>query len=133
MFRHALRRVLWSVPTLLATSCGLFLVTPLARGPVDPLPGFLNLIPRDVRSLAMRAVSHVAAADESQDAGKRELRRLGGAALPYVLPHLEVLAPDARRRVATALSPLAERMRLPAGTHFAQPGAAVLFSPPVWD
>jgi len=133
MFRHAIRRVLWSIPTLLATSLVLFFVTTLAPGPADPLPRFLNLNPRDVRSLAQRAISHVAAADESQDAGKRELRRLGGAALPYVLPHLEVLAPDARRRVAMALSPLAERMRLPAGADLAEPGAAVLFWTRFWD
>src|SRR5260370_26434714 len=106
MFRHALRRVLWSVPTLLATSLVLFFVTTLAPGPVDPLPRFLNLNPRDVRSLAMRAVSHVAAADESQDAGKRELRRLGGAAFPSVLPPPQALPPDPPRRSPPPLPPL---------------------------
>jgi len=133
MFRHALRRVLWSVPTLLATSLVLFFVTTLAPGPSDPLPRFLNLDPQDVRALAKRALAHVAAADPSQEAGKRELRRLGGAALPYVLPQLEALAPDARRRVALALAPLAERMQLPVGADLARPEAAVLFWTRFWD
>jgi peptide/nickel transport system permease protein len=133
MLRHALRRVLWSVPTLLATSLVLFFVTTLAPGPLDPLPRFLNLDPLDVRALAKRALSHVAAADESQEVGKRELRRLGGAALPYVLPQLEALAPDARRRVALALSPLAERMQLSVGVDLTRPEAAVLFWTRFWD
>ena len=36
--------------------------------------------------------------------------RLGGAALPYVLPRLDDLSPEARGRVALALEPLAARM-----------------------
>jgi peptide/nickel transport system permease protein len=73
MLRYALRRVLWSIPTLLATSLFLFLVVttlapdPVRResgGPVDAaserieeahrsqffdLPRFVNYDPRDVR------------------------------------------------------------------------------------
>src|SRR5580704_15416425 len=136
MVRHALRRLLWALPTLLATSLVLFFVTTLAPDPmrtnasgspsgpeVDQarrarfldLPRFLNVAPEDVRSRAAAAMAHVEAADPESEASAQELRRLGGAALPYVLPALEALEPDARRRVAVALSPLAERMHLSGG------------------
>jgi ABC-type dipeptide/oligopeptide/nickel transport system permease component len=153
MLRHALRRLLWSVPTLLATSLVLFFVTTLAPDPAagepelanDPLaeqarrarfldlPRFVNVSPADVRSRAAAAMAHVAAADSRRDAGSRELVRLGGAALPYVLPAFEALAPDARRRVATALVPLAERMHLAVAADLAAPEDAVLFWTRIWD
>jgi peptide/nickel transport system permease protein len=154
MLRHALRRLLWAVPTLLATSLVLFFVTTLAPDPsrADPaalegspeldqarrarfldLPRFVNLAPADVRSRAAAAMSHVAAADSGREASAMELRRLGGAALPYVLPALEALAPDARRRVALALGPLAERMHLAVASDLEEPEAAVLFWTRLWD
>jgi hypothetical protein len=114
MLRYALRRVLWSIPTLLATSLFLFLVvTTLAPAPITPagaapgdagdrrieearrsqffdLPRFVNADPRDVRSNAREALTRVAAEDPGlHDAGARALERLGGAALPYVLPLLD--------------------------------------------
>ncbi len=97
------------------------------------LPRFLNVAPEDVRSRAAAAVAHVAAADSESDASAGELRRLGGAALPYVLPALEALEPDARRRVAVALVPLAERMHLSIVDDLAQPENAVLFWTRLWD
>jgi peptide/nickel transport system permease protein len=154
MLRHALRRLLWALPTLLATSLVLFFVTTLAPDPmrtktpgapsgpeVDQarrarfldLPRVLNLAPEDVRSRAAAAMAHVAAADAESESSAQELRRLGGAALPYVLPALEALEPDARRRVAVALVPLAERMHLSAADDLAQPEAAVLFWTRLWD
>jgi peptide/nickel transport system permease protein len=155
MFRYALRRVLWSIPTLLATSVVLFLVTTLSpepRPPGDPndpvaadafdqarrarfldLPSFFNATPRDVRARAHRALAHVANADARRDAAATELRRLGGAALPYVLPELESLAPDARRRVAVALEPVAERMGIADGRDLTQPDVAALFWAQFWD
>src|SRR5580658_7549431 len=117
MVRHALRRVLWALPTLLATSLVLFFVTTLAPDPMSTqmsglasrpdleqarrarfldLPRFLNVAPEDVRSRAAAAMAHVAAADAESESSAQELRRLGGAALPYVLPALEALEPDAR-------------------------------------
>ena len=154
MVRHALRRLLWALPTLLATSLVLFFVTTLAPDPmrtktpgslsgpeVDQarrarfldLPRFLNLAPEDVRSRAAAAMAHVSAADADSETSAQELRRLGGAALPYVLPALEALEPDARRRVAVALVPLAERMHLSAADDLAQPETAVLFWTRLWD
>src|SRR5215471_13587748 len=110
MLRYAIRRVLWAIPTLLATSLVLFFVTTLAPDPApgreDPLadearrsrfvdlPRFVNTNPQDVVSRARGAMVHVAAGDAQHVQGERELRRLGGAALPYVLPSFEALAPE---------------------------------------
>jgi peptide/nickel transport system permease protein len=77
------------------------------------LPAFFNARPEDVRSRAKRAIDALvderatpaAIADAS-----RELARLGGAALPYVLPGLDQQKPGPRGRVAVALAPIAERM-----------------------
>jgi ABC-type dipeptide/oligopeptide/nickel transport system permease component len=158
MFRFALRRVLWSIPTLLATSLVLFFVTSLAPDPEvsagmnaaraaaeNPaleevrrarfldLPAFLNLKPSDVRSRARDSIAHVSEADPLQDEGAHELVRLGAAALPYVLPQLETLGPEARRRVAAALVPVAERMALVTPGELAGPEAAALFWTRLWD
>src|SRR5271163_2410853 len=111
MLRFALRRVLWTVPTLLATSLVLFFVTTLAPAPPvstdDPaadearrarfldLPRFINTHPEDVVARATAALRLVAIPGPGHEAGARELQRLGGAALPYVVPILEALPPDA--------------------------------------
>src|SRR5580704_9735317 len=88
MLRYALRRILWAIPTLAATSLVLFFVTTLvpgARTPTGPgdasdpaalarslearrssfadLPRFLNRDPEDVRSRARAAVAEIAAGD----------------------------------------------------------------------
>jgi peptide/nickel transport system permease protein len=77
------------------------------------LPRFLNPHPNDVRSHA--AVDVEALVDDhvtpaAAEGASRDLARLGGAALPYVLPELDKLKPGARGRVAVALAPVAERM-----------------------
>src|SRR5579872_4868872 len=101
MFRYALRRLLWAIPTLLATSFVLFLVTTLAPEPAPPaesqdgreseafdqarrarfldLPALFNPDPQDVRSRARAAVARVASGDPRQQVvAARELVRLGG-------------------------------------------------------
>ncbi len=157
MLRYALRRVLWAIPTLLGTSLILFLVTTLAPDPTPAapsadapsaddalaeearrarfldLPRFLNTNPQDVRSRALDAVAHVASGDARHEEAARELQQLGGAALPYVLPRLEALPPDERRRVAVALVPLAVRMELSGAQELTRPEAAVLFWTRFWD
>jgi ABC-type dipeptide/oligopeptide/nickel transport system permease component len=154
MLRLALRRVLWSVPTLFATSLVLFFVTTLSPDPASlgsqgaeaspaleqarrarflDLPRFINLAPIDVRARTAEAMSHVAAYDGQRVAARAELRRLGGAALPYVLPALETLDPDARRRVALALVPVAVRMHLATADDLKGPEATVLFFTRLWD
>jgi peptide/nickel transport system permease protein len=146
MLRYALRRVLWAIPTLIATSLVVFFVTTLAPDPVAnssdgdawrprflDLPRFVNTDPQDVRSRARDAVSHVAAGDERYAAAGDELCRLGGAALPYVLPLLEALSPDARGRVAETLAPVAERMQVADAEQLRRPEAAVLFWTRFWE
>jgi ABC-type dipeptide/oligopeptide/nickel transport system permease component len=158
MLRYALRRILWSIPTLVATSLFLFFVTTLAPDPASPgsleeartpatdphveaarrarfldLPRFLNEDPQDVRSRARDAVAHVANDDAYRDVSARRLRELGGAALPYVLPALEALPPEVRGRVAVALAPIAERMGIGGADDLSAPDAAVLFWTRFWD
>ncbi len=150
MLRYALRRVLWWIPTLLATSLVLFLVTTLAPDPIAPgerevrrsqfydLPRFVNSDPNDVRSNTRAALSLLetdggAAQQSQEEEGARELQRLGGAALPYVLPVLESMGPEARGRVAVALAPVAERMALADRTGLAEPETAALFWTRFWD
>ena len=149
MFRYALRRILWAIPTLLATSLVLFLVTTLAPAPhavtEDPmedealrgrfldLPRFFNSNPPDVRTRTAQAVALVANGDAHSEAGARALVWLGGAALPWVLPTLESLPPDARGRVAVALAPLAERLELVHEGDLTQPDVALLFWTHFWE
>jgi peptide/nickel transport system permease protein len=149
MFRYALRRILWAIPTLLATSLVLFLVTTLAPAPravtEDPLedeglrarfldlPRFFDSNPPDVRTRTAQAVALVAKDEGHREAGARALVWLGGAALPWVLPTLESLPPDARGRVAAALAPLADRMQLDHDGDLTQPATAVLFWSHFWE
>jgi ABC-type dipeptide/oligopeptide/nickel transport system permease component len=149
MLRYAIRRILWAIPTLLATSLVLFFITTLAPAPGnsdDPLideawrgrfldvPRFLNTQPQDVRSRSAEAVAHVAAGDALSERRARRLVRLGGAALPYVLPSFEALPPEARGRLAVALAPLAERMGIAReGADLHDPERAVLFWSHFWD
>jgi hypothetical protein len=95
---------------------------------------FLNLAPRDVRSHALAAM-HDAASDDVQEAerGRRELLRLGGAALPHVLPQLDSLEPRARGRVALALGPLARRMRVANANDVDTEERALLFFGRYWQ
>ncbi len=153
MLRYALRRVLWAIPTLIATSLVLFFVTSLAPDPAAlrdrssgsrlleearrsrflDLPRFLNTDPHDVRSRAREAMSRVAAGDAGRAAAADELCALGGAALPYVLPQFEALSPDARGRVAVALAPVAERMGVGDADRLSRPEEAVLFWTRFWE
>jgi ABC-type dipeptide/oligopeptide/nickel transport system permease component len=147
MFRHVIRQLLWALPKLFATSLFLFFVTTLAppqhggqagasealRSRPADLPGFFNLYPNDVRTRSLEALTHVAEHDAQSDAAARELCRLGGAALPVVLPRLETLAPEPRGRVATALAPVAERMGLASAESLELPDAAALFWTRFWE
>ena len=157
MLRYTLRRVLWSIPTMLATSLVLFLVTTLAPDPLVTgasratgaerarlddvrrsqffdLPRFVNPEPKDVRAYANEALLRVASEDAAQeDEGARALQRLGGAALPYVLPSLDSLSPEARGRAAVGLAPVAERMGLVDRVGLLQPETATLFWTRFWD
>lgn len=141
MLRYAIRRLLWGIPTLIGVSLLVFFLTsllpdpggdsPEARAEIlarDPaaydameerrrdrfldLPRFFNAQPEDVRARASDAIDHLVADDAEAKLAAHRLARLGGAALPYVLPRLDNLSPAARGRVAVALEPVAERMGL---------------------
>jgi ABC-type dipeptide/oligopeptide/nickel transport system permease component len=158
MLRYALRRVLWAIPTLIATSLVLFFITTLAPDPAAPndavdarqpasdprveearrtrfldLPRFMNTDPQDVRSRAIQALAHVSAGDWRQVAAADELSRLGGAALPYVLPMFEAMSPDARGRIAVALAPIAARAEVGDAQQLLRPEAAVVFWTRFWE
>ena len=141
MLRYAIRRLLWGIPTLIGVSLLVFFLTsllpdpgadsPQARAEIwarDPaafdaveerrrerfldLPRFFNPQPEDVRVRANEAMDHIVADDADAKLAAHRLARLGGAALPYVLPRLDNMAPAARGRVAVALAPIAARMGL---------------------
>jgi ABC-type dipeptide/oligopeptide/nickel transport system permease component len=76
------------------------------------LPRFFNPQPADVRTRSAEAIDHLVANDAQAAMAAHTLGKLGGAALPYVLPKLDNLAPAARGRVAVALAPVAARMGL---------------------
>lgn len=155
MLRHALRRILWMLPTLFAVSVLSFLVLSFVPDPADDprlaaalsradrerlrrerfldLPRFINPSPRDVHVRATEAVRTIAAGGADEARAAAELRRLGGAALPHVLPLLDALAPEPRATVALALAPIAARMRLPRAEEAADPSRAVAYWTRFWD
>jgi ABC-type dipeptide/oligopeptide/nickel transport system permease component len=141
VLRYAIRRILWGIPTLIGVSLLVFFLTSLlpdpggdtaeARAEIlarDPsaydamderrrerfldLPRFFNPQPADVRTRSAEAIDHLVANDAQAAMAAHTLGKLGGAALPYVLPKLDNLAPAARGRVAVALAPVAARMGL---------------------
>ena len=140
MLRYALRRALWILPALVVTTLLLFaLVTRLAgrhthegQGVGRELPLFFNSKPRDVRALSEQAVRDIAQQRNTEQA-KSQLVRLGGAALPFVLPQLDALGPEARGRLALALQPIALRMGLASPQAFSSPNGAVTFWTRFWE
>src|SRR5580692_10453067 len=160
MLRYALRRTLWAIPTLFGVSLLVFFVTTLIPDPAgnsvllpsvvrrDPtavlaqeeqrrahfldLPRFVNPRPQDVETRAEKIVAHLAADDGDAALAAHRLARLGGAALPFVLPKLDNLAPAARGRVALALRPIAERMGL-SDRRLGDPDRAALFWARFWE
>ena len=162
MLRYVLRRALWAIPTLFGVSLVVFLVTTLLPDPagddpdgalnlleVDPLrfdeleekrrlhfldlPRFFNPRPNDVRTRTEEAIGHLVAGDAVAPLAAHRVSRIGGAALPYVLPRLDRLAPSARGRVAVALAPIAERMGLSDARVLRDPEQAALFWQRFWE
>ncbi len=139
-FRRVFPRALRLLLTLLAVVLvGFYGAASSARQPTSgwsysKLPVFLNLAPRDVRDRALRAMREAAQPDgEVAFAARRELVRLGGAALPHVLPRLDSLEPSARGRVALALGPVALRMRVASADDVASAERALLFFGRFWQ
>lgn len=132
--RYALRRVLWLLPTLLILSGIAFWLCSATARTRDPslraLPRFVNPNPRDCRSRALDALARL---ERGDDAAAAELVRLGGAALPHVLPQLDTLPGDAGARLASALVPIARRMGLSGADEIDSPHAAVTFWRRFWQ
>ncbi len=155
MLRHALRRLLWTLPTLIGISLITFFLLSFVPDPTDDptfaaslpreelahlrrarfldLPRFANVSPVDVRIRTAGAVRAVAGDDENAEEGRRELQRLGGAALPYVLPRFDSLPPEQRARLALSLAPIARRMGLPRSDEATDPVRAVAYWTRLWD
>ncbi|APR75195.1 Oligopeptide transport system permease protein OppB [Minicystis rosea] len=132
MLGHALRRLLWSIPALIGISIITFFFLSYVPDPTDDpviaatlapaeltrqrrerfrdLPRFFNLAPRGVRERAGALVDAIAKGGPDAAMARTELSRLGGAALPHVLPRLDSLPPAPRRELALALAPIARRM-----------------------
>jgi peptide/nickel transport system permease protein len=162
VLRYALRRALWAIPTLFGISLVVFFVTSLLPDPAvdlprrasvlvqrDPalydaleekrreryldLPAFFAPKARDLRQKTDEAVSRVAADDSDAALGAHQLAKLGGAALPFVLPALDKLPPVERGRVAVALAPIGLRMEASTPEVLGDPSAAVLFWTRFWE
>lgn len=107
---ETLRRLLWLVPLLGAASLVLFALLAAGLPAAEErkaLPLFFNPAPRGIRDHVAEAVDGLRQGDSPEAADS--LARLGGAALPLVLPELEQLDPPARTRIALALAPIARR------------------------
>jgi ABC-type dipeptide/oligopeptide/nickel transport system permease component len=152
MLRHALRWLLWIIPTLIGVSFAAFLFLSYVPDPTeDPtvhfepaerervrrdkfleLPRFFNFSPRDVRARTSEAISAIVDGDEETSTrGRHELARLGGAALPHVLPSLDALSPEPRAKVTVALAPIGDRMGFTA-ERLTDPDRAVAFWTRFW-
>jgi peptide/nickel transport system permease protein len=133
--RSVLRRLLWLGPAIVLMTMVTFGALSLALrvdGDGETLPLFFNPEPGAVERLAVRAVRTIAASPAPEPEAAAELARLGGAALPFVLPGLDSLSPDGRARVVAALRPLAARMGLEIDASW-EPSREVLFWSRFWE
>jgi ABC-type dipeptide/oligopeptide/nickel transport system permease component len=76
--------------------------------------------------------AHIVADDKDAAFCEERLARIGGAALPHLLPHLDDLPPSSRGRIAVALAPVARRMRIGEEAELVQPERAVPFWERFW-
>lgn len=157
MLAFALRRAIWAIPTLFGVSLVVFLLTTLlpdpeadasiaagdvaARVRVDELrrarfldlPRLINVEPRDARVTVDDCTAHIVADDDDAALCEERIARIGGAALPLLLPRLDDLPPAARGRVAVALAPVARRMAIGEEAELTEPDRAVLFWRRFWE
>lgn len=154
MLAFALRRAMWAIPTLFGVSLVVFLMTtllpePTTVGHVDvgatlrieearrtrflELPRFFNVAPEDVRSKVEGCVKHIEQSDARAILCEARLKEIGGAGLPYLLPHLDMLSSGPRRQIAVALAPVAERMGLGDARLATDPDRAALFWRHFWE
>jgi peptide/nickel transport system permease protein len=157
MFAFALRRAVWAIPTLFGVSLVVFLLTTLLPDP-EPSPGgvpgdlsyrlkvddlrrarfldlprFLNVAPHDVRTAVDDCVTHIVLDDDDAKLCETRLVQIGGAGLPFLLPHLDTLPPTSRGQIALALAPIARRMGVVEERDMADPDRAALFWERFWE
>lgn len=137
MLKEALRRLLWLGPMLIVVTIPTFWAlsrfTQDAAQTAASLPLFFNGKPSGGKERALAALARVAASGTGDQDAARQLVELGGAALPHVLPQFDALSPDARRRVALALVPVAKRMGVGQQSDFESPESAILFFSRYWE
>ncbi|MDB4935107.1 MAG: Dipeptide transport system permease protein DppB [Labilithrix sp.] len=157
MFAYALRRAIWAIPTLFGVSLVVFVLTTLLPDPAldeggSPadvahrlrldelrrarfldLPRFVNVAPTDVRTGVDACIVHLVADDDDAELCEIRLAQIGGAGLPYLLPHLDTIPPTPRGRIAMALAPIARRMGVGDERELASPSSAALFWERFWE
>jgi peptide/nickel transport system permease protein len=135
--RRALEKLTFVLLSLAATSLVSFVllsrVTDARAGRLPSQPLLFNPHPNNVRDLTLAAVRDVASAGSGMERGRAQLSRLGGAAIPFVLPALDSLEPVARGRVALALVPVARRMGVADESELATPERAIAFFTRFWQ
>jgi peptide/nickel transport system permease protein len=153
---------LWAIPTLFGISLVAFLLTTLIPEPPpeslesqlamlerDPasfdayeesrrernldLPRFVNTQPRDVRTIANESMNHLIKGDAQAPIAAHRLSRIGGALLPFIVPELDRLEPQARSRVALALAPIGDRMGFSDDARLRDPSAAAAYWTQFWQ
>lgn len=131
--RRALARLLSTALTLAMTSVvALWALSQLSErlGQSPGLPLYFNSAPRNVHDLSLSAMQRLTLSGDLE--AERELARLGGAALPHVLPRLDALGPSTRGRVAMALAPVARRMGVAGEGELETPELAAAFWARYW-
>lgn len=134
--REALRRAIWLLPTVVVVSVLAFWVS--ARNSPPPpgeegVPILFNPKPTRIQTLAWNAAKATASGGADALHAEQLLVRLGGAALPYLLPKLDSLPPAERRRVTQALMPIAVRMKVPAAAEVTSGEEAERFWVQFWQ
>jgi len=135
--RRAIEKLTFSLLSLAVASLLTFVILARMAGAHDArsttLPLLFNTTPRNVRDLSLAAADRVARGGPLGAEGRRELERLGGAAFPHVIPHLDALEPGARGRVALALGPVARRMGVADADDIDTPERAIGFFTRFWQ
>lgn len=122
-----LRRASWLWVQLLLVT--LLVFTTVGRSDSDDSqPMFINSAPIFVDSRAWQLVEKIGRDDATKPQATLELMRLGGAALPHILPKLDSLDPRARQELLLALAPLAVRMHLTSTAPSAEESEALWLS-----
>jgi ABC-type dipeptide/oligopeptide/nickel transport system permease component len=157
MLAFALRRAIWAMPTLFGVSLVVFLLTtllpdPEAEAAIAPsdvsarvrlhelrrtrfldLPRLLNVSPRDVRTTVDECTAHMVESDADAAFCEERIARIGGAALPHLLPRLDDIPPGPRGRIALALAPVARRMGIGEEAELTHADRAAMFWERFWE